>query len=92
MYGAVGLSKKAVEEIGDFVALCRFNKDGYIDALSGSNYISDSCYLTMRKEIEYIVEIIGDVTTKLYYVNVEKSGAGKVRLATDCSFKTQRRG
>ncbi len=85
MNGAVGMSKNPVENWSDFGPIVRFNTDGFIDVRNGSFYDSDVAYPFIAGK-EYIVELIGDVNTQTYSVNVEADGV-KTVLATDYAFR-----
>ncbi|HHH52693.1 MAG TPA: T9SS type A sorting domain-containing protein, partial [Bacteroidetes bacterium] len=85
MNGAVGMSKTAVENWSDLGPIVRFNTDGFIDVRNGAFYDADMSY-PYTAGTEYIVELIGDVATQTYSVNVETGGV-KTVIATDYAFR-----
>jgi hypothetical protein len=86
MDGAVGLGKGEVGTFGDMGILVLFNSSSKITAYNGTGYeaVNDLAY---EAGTEYAIEIIGDIETQTYSVNVTPAGGVKTVIGTDYVFR-----
>ena len=86
MDGVTGLGKGTVGTFGDMGVLVRMNSSGVVDARNGAGYEAEN-ELTYEAGTTYKVEVIGNVATQTYNIDVTPTGGGAIRIGTDYGFR-----
>ena len=82
----VAVGGQDIEDFADAAVLVRFADDGLIDARDGSAYDADIDF-TYEPGVWYSIDILADIETETYDVEISRCGEEPKKLITSASFR-----